>query len=167
MNGRKFNQAVFERNDEKKKTGNHIRTHMNFGRTLTRYSLRIFVFHFSFFSFFYRNSQWKCSSVFLENAVKYYVFLGPNIDRRENTLIASSRISTSFLIIFSVIFFNVIINTSIWEAKTKFVHLLRNKFSSNTHYIFKNKLRKHITNISKHHLPEWQINSTIYADVAF
>ena len=48
MNGRKFNQAVFERNDEKKKTGNHIRTHMNFGRTLTRYSLRIFVFHFSF-----------------------------------------------------------------------------------------------------------------------
>ena len=93
MNGRKFNQAVFERNDEKKKTGNHIRTHMNFGRTLTRYSLRIFVFHFSFFSFF-----------FLENAVKYCVFLGPNIDRRENTSIASSRISTSFLIIFSVIF---------------------------------------------------------------
>ena len=124
-------------------------------------------FIFLFFSFFYRNSQWKCSSVFLENSVKYYVFLGPNIDRRENTLIASSRISTSFLIIFSVIFFNVIINTSIWEAKTKFVHLLRNKFSSNTHYIFKNKLRKHITNISKHHLPEWQINSTIYADVAF
>ena len=87
-----------------KKTGNHIRTHMNFGRTLTRYSLRIFVFHFSFFSFFYRNSQWKCSSVFLENAVKYCVFLGPNINRRENTSIASSRISTSFLIIFSVIF---------------------------------------------------------------
>ena len=49
MNGRKFNQAVFERDDEKKKkTGNHIRTQMNFGRTLTRYSLRIFVFHFSF-----------------------------------------------------------------------------------------------------------------------
>ena len=48
MNGQKFNQAVFERDDEKKKTGNHIRTHMNFGRTLTRYSLRIFVFHFSF-----------------------------------------------------------------------------------------------------------------------
>ena len=104
MNGRKFNQAVFERNDGKKKTGNHIRTHMNFGRTLTRYSLRIFVFHFSFFSFFYRNSRWKCSFVFLENAVKYCVFLGPNIDRRENTSIASSRISTSFLIIFSVIF---------------------------------------------------------------
>ena len=167
MNGRKFNQAVVREEWWEKKTGNHIRTHMNFGRTLTRYSLRIFVFHFSFFSFFYRNSQWKCSSVFLENSVKYYVFLGPNIDRRENTLIASSRISTSFLIIFSVIFFNVIINNSIWEAKTKFVYLLRNKFSSNTHYIFKNKLRKHITNISKHHLPEWQINSTIYADVAF
>ena len=68
---------------------------------------------------------------------------------------------------FQCYFFNVIINTSVWEANTKFVHLLRNKFSSNTHYIFKNKLRKHITNISKHHLPELQINSTIYADVAF
>ena len=157
----------FERNDEKKKQEIIYERIWILGGLWRVIAYEYSSFIFLFFSFFYRNSQWKCSSVFLENAVKYYGFLGPNIDRRENTLIASSRISTSFLIIFSVIFFNVIINTSIWEAKTKFVHLLRNTFSSNTHYIFKNKLRKHITNISKHHLPEWQINSTIYANVAF
>ena len=168
MNGRKFNQAVFERNDEKKKTGNHIRTHMNFGRTLTRYSLRIFVFHFSFFSFFYRNSQWKCSSVFLENAVNYVKCFSWPKHRPTWKHFNCFQQNIDFIFnYFQCYFFNVIINTSVWEAKTKFVHLLRNKFSSNTHYIFKNKLRKHITNISKHHLPEWQINSTIYADVAF
>ena len=157
----------FERNDEKKKTGNHIRTHMNFGRTLTRYSLRIFVFHFSFFFFFLSKQSmemlqflsWKCCEILCFSwpkhrpTWKHFYCFQQNIDIIFNY--------------FQCYFFNVIINTSIWEAKTKFVHLLRNKFSSNTHYIFKNKLRKHITNISKHHLPEWQINSTIYADVAF
>ena len=157
----------FERNDEKKKTGNHIRAHMNFGRTLTRYSLRIFVFHFSFFFFFLSKQSmemlqflsWKCCEILCFSwpkhrpTWKHFYCFQQNIDIIFNY--------------FQCYFFNVIINTSIWEAKTKFVHLLRNKFSSNTHYIFKNKLRKHITNISKHHLPEWQINSTIYADVAF
>ena len=157
----------FERNDEKKKTGNHIRTHMNFGRTLTRYSLRIFVFHFSFFFFFLSKQSmemlqflsWKCCEILCFSwpkhrpTWKHFYCFQQNIDIIFNY--------------FQCYFFNVIINTSVWEANTKFVHLLRNKFSSNTHYIFKNKLRKHITNISKHHLPEWQINSTIYADVAF
>ena len=89
---------------KKKKTGNHIRTQMNFGRTLTRYSLRIFVFHFSFpFSIETVNENAPVS--FLKMLwITWSVFLGPNIDRRENTSIASSRISTSFLIIFSVIF---------------------------------------------------------------
>ena len=151
----------------KKKTGNHIRTHMNFGRTLTRYSLRIFVFHFSFFFFFLSKQSmemlqflsWKCCEILCFSwpkhrpTWKHFYCFQQNIDIIFNY--------------FQCYFFNVIINTSVWEANTKFVHLLRNKFSSNTHYIFKNKLRKHITNISKHHLPELQINSTIYADVAF
>ena len=47
VNGRKFNKALFKRND-KKKTGNHIRTKMNFVRSLTRNGLQIFVFRFSF-----------------------------------------------------------------------------------------------------------------------
>ena len=83
----------------KKKTGKHIRRKINFVRSLTRSGLRIFVFHFLFI-FLSKQSMkmlqclpWKCC-----------VFLGPNIDRHENTSFASRRISTSFLINFSVIF---------------------------------------------------------------
>ena len=151
----------------KKKTGNHIRTHMNFGRTLTRYSLRIFVFHFSFFFFFLSKQSMKMLQCLSWKFCETLCFSWP---KHRPTWKHFNCFQQNIDIIFNYFqcyFFNVIINTSIWEAKTKFVHLLRNKFSSNTHYIFKNKLRKHITNISKHHLPEWQINSIIYADVAF
>ena len=53
---------------EKKKTGNHIRTKMNFVRSLTRITNIRFS---SFFSFFNQNDQRKCSGVFNENAVFY------------------------------------------------------------------------------------------------
>ena len=166
MNGRKFNQAVFERDDEKKKKQEIIYERKWILGGLWRvivYEYSSFIFLFLFLS---KQSMkmlqclsWKCCELLCFSwpkhrpTWKHFNCFQQNIDIIFNY--------------FQCYFFNVIINTSVWEANTKFVHLLRNKFSSNTHYIFKNKLRKHITNISKHHLPEWQINSTIYADVAF
>ena len=165
MNGRKFNQAVFERDDEKKKQ------EIIYERIWILGGLwRVIAYEYSSFIFLFlflpkqsmkmlQCLSWKCCELLCFSwpkhrpTWKHFNCFQQNIDIIFNY--------------FQCYFFNVIINTSVWEANTKFVHLLRNKFSSNTHYIFKNKLRKHITNISKHHLPEWQINSTIYADVAF
>ena len=167
MNGRKFNQAVFERNDGKKKNRKSYTNAYEFWEDSDALKLTNIRLSFFFFFFFLSKQSmkmlqclsWKCCEILCFSwpkhrpTWKHFNCFQQNIDIIFNY--------------FQCYFFNVIINTSVWEAKTKFVHLMRNKFSSNTHYIFKNKLRKHITNISKHHLPEWQINSTIYADVAF
>ena len=151
---------MFKRNDEKKR-GNHIRTKMNFVRSLTRNSLRISVFIFSLhFSIKTINKILQCLSW------KCCVFLGPNIDRHENTSIASSRISTSFLINFSVIF--RMSSQTLLSKKQSLnlrtfcvINFLAIPTFSKINYRNTSEIFQSIICL------KWQINSTIYANVAF
>ena len=134
---------------------------MNFVRSLTRNSLRISVFIFSLI-FLSKQSMkmlqcrsWKCC-----------VFLGPNIDRHENTSIASSRISTSFLINFSVIF--RMSSQTLLSKKQSLnlrtfcaINFLAIPTFSKINYGNTSEIFQSIICL------KWQINSTIYANVAF
>ena len=91
VNGRKFNKALFKRNDKKRQEIIFERKWILWG--VWRVMAYEYLFSVSLFIFVSKQSMkiLQCLSW------KYCVFLGPNIDRHENISIASSRISTSFL----------------------------------------------------------------------
>ena len=126
--------------------------------------LMAYEYPFFFFLFIFLSKQsmkmlrclsWKCC-----------VFLGTNIDRHENTSIPSSRISTLFLINFSVIF-----RMSSQTLLSKKQSLNLRTFCA-INFLAIQKLSKiNYGNTSEIFQSiiclKWQINSTIYANVAF
>lgn len=151
---------MFKRNDEKKKNRKSYSNENEFCEESDAY------YEYSFFVFlFIFRSKWSTKMLRCVSW-KRCVLLGPNIHRHENISIASNRISTSFLINFSVIF-----RMSSQTLLSKKQSLNSCTFCAINFLAIPTFSKINYGNISQIFQSiiclKWQINSTIYANVAF